>query len=190
VIILWVQAVLIMVVQTALLIVHTMLEVPRKRVFNDKEFMLLALKYGVPTSEVRDAINESPDEFVRYKMDFLNPDRWENRFANLICFIEKPFGYIFIFVLCAQLALPVLVLTGHATGLHAVLAGWLVTAGICAFVAAFFVSEHLTYAICGRFPFSRADGQKFATAMWNDYVEIKNRRGETIDWVPTEPQGN
>ena len=187
---LWVQAGLIVLAQIAIATGDFYRNHKRQESHKEKMMTVLAVKYGVETSELDSEMEKSPELALRYTMDFLSHERWENRFANFVGLLVKPIAFIAGLMSWCQILLPILVLTGDLSGSDAVMGGWIATGILAAWTVTFALIDVITYAICGRGLGAPARDQKTFAETWDRYLKDKKfaERAEldSLDWELSE----
>jgi len=145
----------------------------RRDSHQQKMLTMMAVKYNVPTSEIKAVLAEDPEDAMRYMMDWMSDDKWENRFANFIGLLLKPFAFIAMIASFGQFFFAVAALVGKIPASDAVMYCWFVTAGIFAWEIIFAAIDVIVYGISGRGVGGPAVAQKQFAEVWDRHLAEK-----------------
>lgn len=180
---LWVQLAVIIGIQMALGVIVVMVSGLYRNAAERKLMPKVALKYGVTVTEVEYAVEEAPEKYLKFMMDWASDDKWENRFANLIGLLLKPFGFIAKVVGWGSLIIPLSVLVGESTFAQGIEYGWMVTGGLVAWTFFVLAIDAINYAITGRRAGAPAEVYKALTAEWDMHIRRKQQEvHDALNW--------
>ena len=179
---LWVQLAVIVGIQFALAVIALMVNGLHERLAKEKLMPQLAIEFGVSTLDVEEIAEEKPEKFLQYMMAWASHDKWENRFANLVGSLLKPFVFIAKIAGWLFWIIPLSVLVGESTFAQGLEYAWMYTGGLVAWTFLVLAIDSVTYAITGRRAGAPAEAVKMFTAEWNMQMSRK-KWDEDSDWL-------
>jgi len=177
---LWVQAGLIVAIQFAIGYAAAYRSRRQEESSKNKVFNLFAVKHYITTADARDQFDASSEDSLRYLADYLSPEKWENRLADLVGVVFKPFDFIFAIASWGQLLIAAAALISAISAQDAVLYCWFVTAGHLAYAIIGAALDALTFAITGRGAGGPAIARKKFAEVWDRRL-VDQRIAERIE---------